>query len=57
MMRRCLLGVAIAILIAGSVTFAQDQGQGSKDSEKVGIRPRERPGLDRWPVRTGTSSS
>jgi len=27
MMRRCVLGVAIAILIAGSVTFAQTQGR------------------------------
>jgi hypothetical protein len=27
MMRRCVLGVAIAILIAGGVTFAQDQGR------------------------------
>jgi len=27
MMRRCALGVAIAILIAGSVTFAQTQGR------------------------------
>ena len=30
MMRRCVLGVAIAVLIAGGVTFAQQQGRTDK---------------------------
>ena len=44
-MRRCVLGVAIAILIAGGMTFAQEQGKGQQGLMQKVEYVWEQPGL------------